>query len=99
MDGLNHFPSGHAEGIKLFVAATNVRTGKQKVFHRQEMTADMVMAYACLPYAFQAVVIDGEAYWDGGYMGNPGLFPFVNAPQLSDIVKIPHSHLHRAGKA
>jgi NTE family protein len=76
----------HAEGIKLFVVATNVRTGKQKVFHRQEMTADMVMASACLPFAFQAVEIDGEAYWDGGYMGNPALFPLVDDTQSRDIV-------------
>ena len=76
----------HAEGIKLFVIATNVRTGKKKVFHRQEMTVDMVMASACLPLAFQAVEIDGEAYWDGGYMGNPSLFPLVNDTQSRDIV-------------
>ena len=68
----------HCEGIKLFVAATNVRTGMQKIFHRQEMTVDMVMASACLPFVFQAVEIDGEAYWDGGYMGNPALFPLVD---------------------
>jgi len=76
----------HAEGIKLFVAATNVRTGMQKIFHRQEMTVDMVLASACLPFVFQAVEIDGEAYWDGGYMGNPALFPLVNDCQSRDIV-------------
>jgi NTE family protein len=76
----------HAEGIKLFVAATNVRTGKQKVFRREEMTADMIMASACLPTIFQAVEIDGEAYWDGGYMGNPALFPLVEECQARDIV-------------
>src|SRR5690606_36665983 len=58
-------------GIKIFVAATNVRTGKQKIFRRPEMTVDMVMASACLPFMYKAVEIDGEAYWDGGYMGNP----------------------------
>ncbi|KJS00543.1 MAG: patatin [Desulfobulbaceae bacterium BRH_c16a] len=67
----------HAEGIKLFVTATNVRTGKLKIFRREEMTADMIMASACLPFLFHAVEIDGEAYWDGGYMGNPALFPLV----------------------
>ncbi len=76
----------HCEGIKLFVVATNVRTGMQKIFHRQEMTVDMVMASACLPFVFQAVEIDGEAYWDGGYMGNPALFPLVNDCQSRDIV-------------
>jgi len=78
----------HAEGIKLFVAATNVRTGKQKVFRREEMTADMVMASACLPTIFQAVVIDGEAYWDGGYMGNPALFPLLEECQARDLVLV-----------
>jgi NTE family protein len=76
----------HAEGIKLFVAATNVRTGKQKIFRREEMTADMVMASACLPTVFQAVEIDGDAYWDGGYMGNPALFPLVEEGQARDLV-------------
>ena len=76
----------HAEGIKLFVAATNVRTGKLKIFRREEMTADMVMASACLPFIFQAVEIDGEAYWDGGYMGNPALFPLVEECMARDLV-------------
>jgi len=76
----------HAEGIKLFVSATNVRTGKLKSFRREEMTADMVMASACLPFMFQAVEIDGEAYWDGGYMGNPALFPLVEECQARDLV-------------
>lgn len=76
----------NAEGIKLFVAATNVRTGKQKIFRREEMTVDMVMASACLPFLFHAVQIDGEAYWDGGYMGNPALFPLVEECGGRDIV-------------
>ncbi|MFZ2088948.1 MAG: patatin-like phospholipase family protein [Desulfobaccales bacterium] len=85
----------HAEGIKLFVAATNVRTGKQKIFRRQEMTADMVMASACLPYVFQAVEIDGEAYWDGGYMGNPALFPLVDLTGSQDIVIVQINPVYR----
>jgi len=76
----------HASGIKLFVAATNVRSGKQKIFRREEMTADMVMASACLPFVFQAVEIEGEAYWDGGYMGNPALFPLVEECRARDLV-------------
>ncbi len=64
------------DGLKLFISATNVRTGKIKVFSGDEVTADAVMASACLPYLFQAVEIGGEAYWDGGYTGNPALFPF-----------------------
>jgi NTE family protein len=76
----------HADGIKLFVAATNVRTGKQKIFRRHEMTADMVAASACLPTLFHAVQVQGEAYWDGGYMGNPALFPLVEECGGRDIV-------------
>ncbi len=75
-----------ATGIKIFVAATNVRTGKLKIFRRGEMTADMVVASACLPYMFQAVEIDGEAYWDGGFMGNPSLAPLLEECESRDIV-------------
>ncbi len=85
----------HAEGIKLFVVATNVRTGKQKVFRRQEMTVDMVMASACLPFVYQAVEIDGEAYWDGGYMGNPALFPLVDDCRSRDIVIVQINPIYR----
>jgi NTE family protein len=76
----------HAEGIKLFVAATNVRTGKQKIFRREEMTADIIAASACLPFMFHAVRIEDEAYWDGGYMGNPALFPLLEECGGQDIV-------------
>lgn len=85
----------NAEGIKLFVAATNVRTGKLKIFRREEMTADMVMASACLPFLFHAVEIDGEAYWDGGYMGNPALFPLVEECGGRDIVIVQINPVHR----
>jgi len=84
-----------AKGIKLFVAATNVRTGKLKVFTREEMTADMVMASACLPNAFQAVEIDGESYWDGGYMGNPALFPLIRECEAKDLVIVQIDPLFR----
>ncbi len=85
----------HAEGIKLFVAATNVRTGKLKIFRREEMTADMIMASACLPFIFQAVEIDGEAYWDGGYMGNPALFPLVEQCEARDLVIVQINPIYR----
>lgn len=76
----------NATGIKLFAAATNVRTGKLKIFSREEMTADMILASACLPFAYQAVEIDGEAYWDGGYMGNPSLYPLIEGCSANDLV-------------
>ena len=71
---------------RLFLSATNVRTGKIKVFENHEMSGDVVMASACLPYVFQAVEIDGEPYWDGGFMGNPALFPLIYKCQTKDIV-------------
>ena len=57
--------------IKLFITATNVRTGRGRIFRNAEITADVLLASACLPTMFQAIEIDGEPYWDGGYAGNP----------------------------
>ncbi len=74
------------EAPKLFLSATNVRTGLGKVFRQPEMTVDTVMASACLPFLFKAVGIDGEAYWDGGYMGNPPLFPLIDETDVRDLV-------------
>ena len=74
--------------VRLFISATNVRTGKIKVFTGAEVTADAVMASACLPNLFQAVEIDGEAYWDGGYMGNPALFPFFEDKESDDTLLV-----------
>ena len=81
--------------LKLFVAATNVRTGKQRVFRREEMSFDAVMASACLPFMFQAVEIDGEAYWDGGYMGNPALFPLMEECSARDILLVQINPIRR----
>lgn len=72
--------------LKLFIAATNVHTGRIKVFEGPELTADHVMASACIPYVFQAVEINGTPYWDGGYMGNPALFPLFYKTACPDIV-------------
>jgi NTE family protein len=85
----------HATGIRLFVAATNVRTGRLKIFRREEMTADMVMASACLPFVYQAVEVEGEHYWDGGYMGNPTLFPLVDDHGSRDIIIVQINPLYR----
>ncbi|MGD1839306.1 MAG: patatin-like phospholipase family protein [Thermonemataceae bacterium] len=73
---------------KLFVCATNVRTGRAKVFTNEEMSIDAILASACLPFLFKAVEIDGEAYWDGGYMGNPPIFPLIDDLDVSDILII-----------
>ncbi len=73
---------------RLSVGATNVRDGKIRVFHGAEIGADALLASACLPTLFQAVEIDGEAYWDGGYTGNPALFPLFEPDLPGDIVVI-----------
>jgi NTE family protein len=74
--------------VRLFLSATNVRSGKVKVFETHEITADAVMASACLPFMFQAVEIDGEAYWDGGYMGNPAIFPLIYHCDSADVLLV-----------
>ena len=73
---------------KLFLSATNVRSGLPKVFRQPAISADAVMASACLPFLFKAVEIDGEAYWDGGYMGNPPLFPLIDETNVRDLLII-----------
>jgi NTE family protein len=81
--------------VKVFLCATNVRTGKVKVFDNSELTADAVLASACLPFLFQAVEVDGEAYWDGGYMGNPALFPLIYHCDSRDVLIIHINPLSR----
>ena len=71
---------------RLFLTATNVRSGKVHVFRTKEVSAEVVMASACLPQVFQAVEIDGEAYWDGGFMGNPALFPLIYDSPSQDVI-------------
>jgi len=71
---------------KLFIAATNVRSGKVKMFETKDVSVDALMASACLPYLFQAVEVDGEHYWDGGYMGNPAIFPLIYNCESRDVV-------------
>ena len=83
--------------IKLYISATNVETGRVKVFDSADLTSDMVMASACLPHMYQAVVIDGVPYWDGGYMGNPSLFPFHAGSDTADIVVIQINPVVRKG--
>ena len=81
----------------VFLSATNVETGRVRVFEREEITLDTVMASACLPFMFQAVEIDGVPYWDGGYMGNPPLFPFFHHSKSSDIMIVQINPVLREG--
>jgi NTE family protein len=84
------------ETTRLYISATNVRTGKIRVFHNQEMSPDAILASACLPYIFKAVEIDGEHYWDGGYMGNPAIFPLIYHSKSKDVVLIHINPIERA---
>jgi NTE family protein len=83
--------------IHLFVTATNVRTGRGKVFKNDAVTPDVLLASACLPTMFQAIEIDGEAYWDGGYSGNPTLTPLIRECKSQDTILIPINPVERPG--
>ena len=83
--------------IRLFVTATNVRTGRGRVFHNAELTPDVLLASACLPTLFQAIEIDGEAYWDGGYVGNPTITPLVRECVSSDTILVQVNPVERPG--
>lgn len=78
----------NSEICKLFIAATNVNNGRLRVFNNPEVSIEAVLASACLPFLFQAVEINGEHYWDGGYIGNPPLFPLITETQSPDILII-----------
>ncbi len=74
--------------IKVFLTATNVRTGRGEIFSGPRLSADAVMASACLPTVFEAVKIDGEYYWDGGYSGNPAIYPLIYETRSSDVILV-----------
>jgi NTE family protein len=81
--------------MKIFLSATNVRTGKIKVFEKGEIGPEAVLASGCLPFLFQAVEIDGEHYWDGGYMGNPAIFPLIYGCEATDVLIVHINPLER----
>jgi NTE family protein len=83
--------------IKLFVTATNVRTGRGRVFRNADISPDVLLASACLPTMFQAVEIDGEAYWDGGYSGNPSLAPLIRECKSLDTIIVQINPIERPG--
>ena len=74
--------------VSLFITATAVRTGQPRVFDRHDLCIDALLASACLPQLFRAVQIDGEAYWDGGYSGNPALWPLIYNTRALDVVLV-----------
>ncbi|HSH49898.1 MAG TPA: patatin-like phospholipase family protein [Halomonas sp.] len=81
--------------VKVFVTATNVRTGRARVFRQPHICCETLMASACLPHVFPAVEIDGESYWDGGYSGNPALYPLVDDCAAQDLVVVQINPLMR----
>ena len=83
--------------IKLFVTATNVRTGRGRVFRNVDVSPHALLASACLPTLFQAVEIDGEAYWDGGYSGNPSLAPLIRECSSHDTIIVQINPVERPG--
>jgi NTE family protein len=83
--------------IKVFVTATDVRTGRGRVFRNAVITPEVLLASACLPTLFQAVEIDGEAYWDGGYSGNPTITPLVRECESNDTILVQINPVERPG--
>ena len=81
--------------IKLFICATNVHTGKVKIFSKDELSINAILASACLPTVFQAVEVDGQHYWDGGYIGNPAIYPLIYNCNSKDIVIIHLNPIYR----
>ncbi len=85
--------------IDLFVAATSVHTGRVRIFKKREISLDVVMASTALPTIYRAVVIDGAPYWDGGYMGNPPLWPFFYSCKGEDVVIVQINPIERRRNA
>ncbi len=83
--------------LSLFITATAVRSGQPRVFDRSDLSIDALLASACLPQIFRAVEIDGEPYWDGGYSGNPALWPLIYHTDALDILLVKINPLHRPG--
>jgi NTE family protein len=90
-----NFERLRAGNREIYVAATNVHTGQLHVFTRASLSAEAVMASACLPTVFRAVEIDGVPYWDGGYLGNPVIFPFFRSTQTEDVLIVQINPLMR----
>jgi NTE family protein len=83
--------------VKVFISATNVETGRAHIFDKKKLDADRVMASACLPWLYQAVEIDGVPYWDGGFTGNPALWPLFESCQSDDVVLVQINPIRREG--
>ncbi|MGH8616367.1 MAG: patatin-like phospholipase family protein [Burkholderiales bacterium] len=91
------FPALTSSRIKLFITATNVRTGRGRIFRNADLTPDVLIASACLPTMFQAAEIDGDPYWDGGYSGNPTISPLVRECKSTDTILVQINPIERPG--
>ena len=85
------------KGVHVHLCATNVETGKVRIFNRPELSTDAVLASACLPFLFQTIEIDGSHYWDGGYIGNPAIFPLIYESRSCDVVIVHINPINRPG--
>lgn len=90
------FDALRSGAMKVFITATNVRTGRGKVFRNADIHSDVLLASACLPTLFKSVIIDGEAYWDGGYSGNPSLTPLIRECDSMDTLIVQINPIERA---
>lgn len=81
--------------VKLFISATNVRNGKPRIFSVEELSVDVILASAALPEIFKAVEIDGQHYWDGGYIGNPSLYPLFYKTKCRDVMIVHINPINR----
>jgi NTE family protein len=84
-------------GVNVHLCATNVETGKVRIFNRAELSVDTVLASCCLPFLFQTIEIDGANYWDGGYIGNPAIFPLIYGSKSCDVVIVHINPIVRRG--
>lgn len=89
------FDGLRTDARRIFIAATNVQTGRLHIFPHEKISAEAVMASACLPAVFRAVEIDGVSYWDGGYLGNPVIYPFFRSTESEDILIVQINPLMR----
>lgn len=97
LDEAIDFDAVRAAPVELFICATDVESGRAKIFSDRDVGRDAVLASACLPQTFKAVEIDGSAYWDGGYLGNPSLYPLTYAKAPADVLLVLLNPISRLG--
>ncbi len=97
LNAVINFEAVRACPIDLYIAATNVETGRVRIFDGEHVTLEAVLASACLPQTFKAVEIDDQPFWDGGYMGNPALFPLIYSKAPGDILLVLLNPMVRRG--